>query len=765
MSNRKKRRGLICLGSFLFGALLLLLPACGGGREKKEETVPEEVSAAVFHGSGLALHGDPIADVKPYYDPETETLSVAVILEDGAEARYGRAVFRLSGEDDPVEERVDPLPLPAEEVVQSGILTADGYVLLTASGIYPEQTFVIRARTGDAETVSGPLSEIVGSDRYRPRRLTVGGDGSLWIQGVTGTDPVAVLEPDFSLRTVFPWDDMIVSLAADEADGAWIVTSLYGLQHADRLGNPEDQIPHPSGTLNTVFLMPGEDGPSPACITDRGIEVWDGEEWQLFMDYAESGLTPLSDLLTVLPDRSAAVFVKHDLHGDVLRLYRRRKTADPDAGIRTVEIGILRQAEDYNEAFLRNCIAEFNAEHPNVKVTVTNFGELYGDFRQAKDAMVRDILTGVRRPDMLFLWEEDVFQVMIDHALCLDLTPYIDRDPAVNRETLFGAVLRTMTYDGMIWGMPESIQCHALVAKNSVLGEYAGRESWTLEEELDFIESLPEDVEPLEGLIQSEAIGRLFYYTDLRQFIDMEAGTCSFDSPEAIRLFKWLSTLPATNAEYRKRYSSLNAMFDDLDVMYAEGKIALYSKVFSGADGYAGIPLSFLEENMDNLTMIGYPTVGNRGDTGGIVTSVGRTMMILNTAAYPDDAWAFLSAFLQDPVTSYTGASPLRTVFLDEATPNMTGYNIKWADGTGFVGPVDPAPGRKGIRIPYGWDERYAVADILDRVGTPLLSGIGEEVNAIIAEELSAMSAGVSTPERCAELIQSRVSLWLAERH
>ena len=134
MSNRKKRRVLICLGSCLLCALLLLLPACGGGREKKEETVPEEVSAAVFHGSGLALHGDPIADVKPYYDPETETLSVAVRLEDGAEARYSRAVFRLSGEDDPVEERVDPLPLPAEEVVQSGILTADGYVLLTASG-------------------------------------------------------------------------------------------------------------------------------------------------------------------------------------------------------------------------------------------------------------------------------------------------------------------------------------------------------------------------------------------------------------------------------------------------------------------------------------------------------------------------------------------------------------------------------------------------------------------------------------------------------
>ena len=45
-----------------------------------------------------------------------------------------------------------------------------------------------------------------------------------------------------------------------------------------------------------------------------------------------------------------------------------------------------------------------------------------------------------------------------------------------------------------------------------------------------------------------------------------------------------------------------------------------------------------------------------------------------------------------------------------------------------------------------------------------LLGGdMNEELGEIVNEEISALSAGVSTPEDCAKKIQSRASLWLAE--
>ena len=40
---------------------------------------------------------------------------------------------------------------------------------------------------------------------------------------------------------------------------------------------------------------------------------------------------------------------------------------------------------------------------------------------------------------------------------------------------------------------------------------------------------------------------------------------------------------------------------------------------------------------------------------------------------------------------------------------------------------------------------------------------VDPEIQAIVAEELSALGAGVGTPEECAKKIQSRVSILLAE--
>ena len=726
--------------------ILLLIPGCTTKKEESEKAGPVNV----FSGESVPFSDSlvPLAEFCPYYDPERSLLK-AVCRTDGEDRAYG--IASLSVLEDGVElaeTTGDAFPLAEGESIVCGSLSADGYICVVKN---EDNTCRILSKAVDT-VHSADLAGFTDS-RFLPRTLSVGPDGSIWMVDNAADDLLVVLESDLTLRFARHMNDMMESVASDGADGAWILSSFYGLRHVDRFGEPEDPIPHESGILNSVFRMPSKDGTSfaPACVTDRGIEVWEEDEWQLFMDYAESGLTPLSSLLTVLPDRSAAVFVKHGLTGDLLFLYRRRETTDPDAAarVRTLEIGILAPTETMMDMFLRNCVTEFNASHDDVKITVVNYCTGYDRNKTAlvRDAMVRDIVTGIHRPDMLLLneWNFDIFEVLLDHQLCLDLTSYIDRDPEVNRETLFGAVFKTMTYDGMIWGLPESIACETLIGLNSVLGEYAGRESWTLEEELDFIASLTPDVEPMQGLMQNEAIGRLLYYTDLRQFIDLKNGTCSFDSPEAVRLFEWISTLPATGTEYRKRFSSRDAMLDDLDVLYAEGKIALNNGGFSGASSYAGIPLAFLKDSMDELTMIGYPTVGESGEYGGIVTTVDRAVMILNTSGYPDDAWTFLCAFLKDPLTAFY-ASPLRTVFLDEAT-----------------GPVDPAPKRDGLRVAYGWDERYAVADILDRVGSPLLSGISEDVSAIISEELSAMTAGNSTPEKCAKMIQSRVSIWLAE--
>ena len=55
--------------------------------------------------------------------------------------------------------------------------------------------------------------------------------------------------------------------------------------------------------------------------------------------------------------------------------------------------------------------------------------------------------------------------------------------------------------------------------------------------------------------------------------------------------------------------------------------------------------------------------------------------------------------------------------------------------------------------------------NILEYGGRPWLVGLDDSFTEIVEEELSALTAKHTTPEECAERLQSRVSLWLAERH
>lgn len=769
--------------------LLLVFSACSGGGKPNGQTVQDgadETVPQVFRGIRVDLPDDdqPVMYVTPYADAASGTVTVAVYDHGGEDGAPRYAVLPVEITENGAEAREDgriPLALPEGETVSSGILTADGYTFITVSGTSTERVYRVRSSVGGVSRDSGDLTGILESgEEFRPVVLSACPDGSVWLMS-TGTQhfSLAVLEPDLTLRRSWTADDMVDSVAADrDGDGAWILSRFYGVRHMDRDGLIEDPVGsrednplnHELGTLYSLFLLPsaGEDsGYVPACVTDKGIEVFEDGVWRLVMSYTESGVTSRDNLLSFFDDRDTAAVIRYAGGREELWLYRRAEVSEPSPWVRVVDIAICRSAESWVDEAFRDAVTEFNATHADIQVKVTNYAEIWRtEPKRALEALERDIVTGVYRPDILYLENLEVFQVMAEHGMALDLTPYIDRDPVVNRENLFGSVLRTMEYDGKIWALPQSVRYHTLVGLNSVLGEYAGRDGWTFEEELAFLDSLPEDVERMEGLTQDKALGKLFFYTDLRQFIDLDNGTCSFDSPDGIALFRWISGLPASSIEYRKKYPQSKISGSDfaaLNALYADGRITLSAGAFSDNESYVSIPLRFLSTDLSDVTLIGYPRVGEDGLWGGIVTEPSRPMMILSTSAYPDEAWEFLKAFLTDPFTADRdgGASPLRTVF--ERAQSFIGVRIQWADGTGFIGPTDPNPGRAGLRVHYGREETMLVETVFDSVGAPWLSGIGAEVSAIIAEELSALTAGSATPESCAKSIQSRVSIWLAE--
>ncbi|MBR4205048.1 MAG: hypothetical protein IKQ92_06200, partial [Clostridia bacterium] len=68
-----------------------------------------------------------------------------------------------------------------------------------------------------------------------------------------------------------------------------------------------------------------------------------------------------------------------------------------------------------------------------------------------------------------------------------------------------------------------------------------------------------------------------------------------------------------------------------------------------------------------------------------------------------------------------------------------------------------------GVVARYTEEDHERLKAWIGSAGTPLVSQVPEQVQAIIDEEIAAYLGGVGTAEDCAKKIQSRVSIWLAE--
>jgi hypothetical protein len=76
---------------------------------------------------------------------------------------------------------------------------------------------------------------------------------------------------------------------------------------------------------------------------------------------------------------------------------------------------------------------------------------------------------------------------------------------------------------------------------------------------------------------------------------------------------------------------------------------------------------------------------------------------------------------------------------------------------------ANPYPDKPGICRTFDDEAAEKMRTFFDSVVAPHLSGISEDVSEIETGELSAISAGMASPEECAKKIQSRASIWLAE--
>ena len=261
----------------------------------------------------------------------------------------------------------------------------------------------------------------------------------------------------------------------------------------------------------------------------------------------------------------------------------------------------------------------------------------------------------------------------------------------------------------------------------------------------------------------------------LEAYLDWDAGTASFDSPEFRDVLAFAAALPAEEKTENTAEAEImhgQALADAVTVT-SVGDWQLRDTVYMGKLVCPGLPVP---------------------DRVGSLIKMHAPMAVSAVSAHPEGAYAFLKSMLDEKTqTAYTDRFPsVKAAFeshLAEAMREPTaeeGYTVtyftadgyRFADGTVYL--WDEADGERAPRMILCWydenysvireEKMYAMSEAQRDALMALLEGAlrstsyDQVIAGIVHEEAGAFFAGQRSAEEVSQRIQSRVLLYMSEQ-
>lgn len=428
------------------------------------------------------------------------------------------------------------------------------------------------------------------------------------------------------------------------------------------------------------------------------------------------------------------------------------KSADIDLSqITIVEIASANAPYD-----LASRIVDFNRKHKDMRVLYTDYSQYATpeNYQAGDTKLANDVLNGLYKPDIVIgMISDQAYAAFLEKGLFADYNAFAAGDADFQLSDMFGCVKNTYTIDGKLIALPSEINVQVLLGNKALLGD---RNSWTLEEMLDVVDSLPDDVAIVRNLTQN-AFMNLLGENGVAAFID--GIDCSFDSPTFIRLLEHMKGLPENLPDSEYAYEN--------DNVYAEYQAGKYATV---QHGYWSVN-SWFEElayfGADNTVRIGYPSVNGKGG-GTTLSQYTNLYSILEGSKYKDAAWCFIKSALQQEDIGRDSVPLFHSDFkkMVEKIHNYT--YVLYNNGGAAWGAFNPEDtdfeASQGIVMrasDLDWD---AIEKWLDEIGNPAVSSnLPIEIQNIITEEISSYLGGTKNASDTANMIKRRVSLYLEE--
>ena len=325
------------------------------------------------------------------------------------------------------------------------------------------------------------------------------------------------------------------------------------------------------------------------------------------------------------------------------------------------------------------------------------------------------------------------------------------QDEELSGKAFYENVLDACRIDGkMLFVMP-SFSVIGLMGKKSDFGDTKGV---TIEQLEKMIRDKGVSYDTALGVMSRDSILSWVMYLAMQQYVDWDAGTCSFDSDSFTGLLEFAAKFPKSidydNIDWEKREADMREGKQIVRECYMYD----FNNYMTERYGYIGEEVSFM----------GYPGDGTRGP----VLMDDMEFAISHTARDPEGCWSFLRTFyLDDYQNSIEYAFPVNKEALqakaEEALhPRTYSYTDENGETVEEVSHSNVYLNGKTIEIPTPEQADIdAVMQVLESVDEK--SSLDQNISSIIREEADAFFEGQKSADEVAKIIQSRAQVYINE--
>lgn len=366
---------------------------------------------------------------------------------------------------------------------------------------------------------------------------------------------------------------------------------------------------------------------------------------------------------------------------------------------------------DLPRAELYTIVNDFNRTSGEYKVDVIQFGE---DGLTAE--LLRTQLIAGEGPDIFAFYDRSLLADLGANSF-EDLLAYLDADAEYGRDTLVPELLEAMCVQGKLNWLPYSFGISTFTAPSAYLSEpgfsFGEAKQAAAKTGLPLFPGwMTRDI--LWGWLSDFAVG---------QYMDLEAGTCSFDNEDYISL---LEECAAAASEFGSDSAALYNSLLQFELLQNLIRVSTISDNYGGAYAYVGAP---------NET------------TNGSMFSPDLCFTISSASEHKDAAWQLVRSCLsEEHQSALSGGFPASAQALDALIDDAVANGVHYYEYEYELDEADAAKLRGLISETQTAQDAYPA------------------VLNIMAEDAAQFFAGQITAEQAAVYTQNRVSTWLAEQ-